>query len=70
MSETLTREPVADPEPMKRVVLTEEQKKKPIWEILQEVLGPVPLEERDKVPHDGAENHDHYLYGSPKRSDG
>ena len=35
-------------------------------EFLQ-VLGPVPPEERDGVPHDGAKNHDHYLYGAPKK---
>ncbi len=50
------------------VVLTERQKQLPLLEMLDEILGPVPEEEQDKVPHDGAENHDHYLYGAPKRS--
>jgi len=26
----------------------------------------VPIEEWDKLPHDGSINHDHYLYSSPK----
>ncbi len=51
-----------------RVILTERQKQLPVWEMLDEILGPVPEDERDKVPHDGAENHDHYLYGAPKRT--
>jgi hypothetical protein len=28
----------------------------------------IPQEELDKLPVDGAHNHDHYLYGSPKKS--
>ena len=27
----------------------------------------VPPEERAKMPHDGAANHDHYIYGTPKQ---
>ncbi len=27
----------------------------------------IPLEELEKLPKDGAENLDHYIYGSPKR---
>ncbi len=26
----------------------------------------MPLDERDRLPTDGAEQHDHYLYGAPK----
>jgi len=29
---------------------------------------PFPSEEVTSLPHDGAENHDHYLYGAPKKS--
>ncbi len=29
---------------------------------------PLTLEEIASLPHDGAENHDHYLYGAPKKS--
>jgi hypothetical protein len=63
-SEGVVEEPVRS---LGRIVLTEEQKPKPIWELADEVLGPVPAEEQDRVPHDGAENHDHYLYGAPKK---
>ena len=30
------------------------------------IQAQVPPEEWDKLPHDGAINHDHYLYGAPK----
>jgi bifunctional DNA-binding transcriptional regulator/antitoxin component of YhaV-PrlF toxin-antitoxin module len=29
----------------------------------------IPPEELDKLPVDGASQHDHYLYGTPKRTD-
>jgi len=40
---------------------------RPLWEIAEEISSQVPLEEWEKLPADGAEQHDHYLYGSPKR---
>lgn len=33
---------------------------------VQAIQAEVPTEEWDKLPHDGAINHDHYLYGAPK----
>jgi hypothetical protein len=39
---------------------------RPLWEIVEEISSQVPLEEWEKLPPDGAEQHDHYLYGSPK----
>jgi hypothetical protein len=41
---------------------------RPIWEIIVELSSQIPLEEWAKLPADGAEQHDHYLYGSPKRT--
>ena len=41
---------------------------RPIWEIIAELSVEIPLEEWAKLPTDGAEQHDHYLYGSAKRS--
>jgi hypothetical protein len=29
---------------------------------------PLSAEEVASLPHDGAENHDHYLYGAPKKA--
>ena len=40
---------------------------RPIWEIITELSAQVPMEEWEKLPSDGAEQHDHYLYGAPKR---
>ena len=40
-----------------------------LLEFLSEVQGiqaEVPVQEWDKLPHDGSINHDHYLYGAPK----
>jgi Arc/MetJ-type ribon-helix-helix transcriptional regulator len=41
--------------------------RKPIWEEILELSAAVPDEEFDKLPVDGAEQHDHYIYGTPKR---
>ena len=40
---------------------------KPIWERTLERTAGIPDEEWDKLPDDLAEQHDHYLYGTPKR---
>jgi Arc/MetJ-type ribon-helix-helix transcriptional regulator len=40
---------------------------KPIWEEILELTADVPDEEFDKLPTDLAEQHDHYIYGTPKR---
>ncbi len=42
-------------------------KAKPISAIFEELSGEISLEEWEELPSDGAENHDHYLYGAPKR---
>jgi hypothetical protein len=44
------------------------KKHKPIWEVFQEITARIPDEEWAKLPVDGAEQHDHYIYGTPKRS--
>jgi hypothetical protein len=33
---------------------------------VKEIQAQVPAEAWDKIPHDGAIKHDHYLYGGPK----
>jgi predicted KAP-like P-loop ATPase len=40
----------------------------PIWEIFEQLSQQIPIEEWSKLPSDGAEQHDHYLYGAPKRN--
>jgi Arc/MetJ-type ribon-helix-helix transcriptional regulator len=40
---------------------------RPIWEEFAEIAASIPDEEWAKLPVDGAEQHDHYIYGTPKR---
>jgi hypothetical protein len=50
------------------------QKKQPpasgksLWDVLDEAAANIPPEEREKMPTDGSYQHDHYLYGTPKRA--
>jgi hypothetical protein len=41
--------------------------KKSFGEIAAELLADVPEEVLERLPTDGAAQHDHYLYGTPKR---
>jgi Tfp pilus assembly protein PilN len=54
----LDKEQLAQPESTRR----------PIGDIFEELSSQIPLEEWAQLPQDGAGQHDHYLYGSPKRS--
>jgi len=40
----------------------------PIWEVITERMKTVPPEVFERLPEDGASDHDHYLYGHPKRN--
>lgn len=40
---------------------------KPIREVIDEIMKDVPDEVLEKLPRDGSINHDHYIYGLPKR---
>jgi Arc/MetJ-type ribon-helix-helix transcriptional regulator len=40
---------------------------KPIWEVADELRKSIPADEWAKLPVDGASQHDHYIYGTPKR---
>lgn len=40
---------------------------RPIWEVMTEISREIPDEEWAKLPADGSVNHDHYLYGAPKK---
>ena len=39
-----------------------------ISEVICEIMSDVPREIMASMPKDGASEHDHYLYGSPKRN--
>ena len=38
-----------------------------IWQVVQELMADVPPEILEQLPTDGAAQHDHYIYGTPKR---
>jgi hypothetical protein len=40
----------------------------PIWERIAELAEEIPDEAIADIPVDGATEHDHYLYGSPKKT--
>lgn len=40
---------------------------KPLGQILAELGKKIPADERANMPSDGAANHDHYIYGTPKQ---
>jgi hypothetical protein len=42
---------------------------RPIWEIIADSMKDVPPEIMATMPKDGASQHDHYIYGWPKREE-
>jgi hypothetical protein len=40
---------------------------RPISEVIAEIMADVPPEVMAQLPKDGAAEHDHYIYGWPKR---
>jgi len=44
-----------------------EPERKPFWQRILDLTDDIPPEELDKLPTDGASQHDHYIYGTPKR---
>jgi antitoxin component of MazEF toxin-antitoxin module len=57
-------DPTAEVQPG-RIVL--ERLRRPFWERIISLTADAPPEELEKQPTDGASQHDHYLYGTPKR---
>jgi predicted DNA-binding antitoxin AbrB/MazE fold protein len=41
----------------------------PLWEQILALTRDLPPEEFEGLPTDGASQHDHYIYGTPKRTD-
>ena len=50
-----------------KVRVTVEPARLPIWERIVALTTDAPPDELAKPPIDGASQHDHYLYGTPKR---
>ena len=49
------------------VSVPQPRSRKSFGEIAAELLADVPEEVFDRLPTDGAAQHDHYIYGTPKR---
>ena len=65
MSATLTKTTRRLPKPSAPAAT--EPTHKPIWEIFKEAAEALPDTVVAQLPTDGAEQHDHYLYGTPKK---
>ena len=50
-----------------RGVLLRTNGKKPLWQVVSEAAESLPADVVKRLPADGAEEHDHYIYGTPKR---
>ncbi|MBV5272627.1 MAG: antitoxin family protein [Lamprocystis purpurea] len=48
--------------------LANAEKDMPIWDCAAQLMRDIPEDLLNALPTDGASQHDHYLYGAPKRS--
>jgi len=67
LSEIATQPQLLPLEPVEPFVLNEADRKRLIWEVIAERVAGIPEEDLALIPHDGAEHHDHYLYGAGKK---
>jgi len=59
---------LAQPEPTKDAASRDNPPRRHISEIIRENMSKVPPEIMATMPKDGASEHDHYIYGLPKRN--
>jgi hypothetical protein len=52
---------------VERIERQKSQPAKTLWDAIQNIVKDVPDEVWERLPTDGSEQHDHYLYGSPKK---
>jgi len=48
-------------------VLSNRNRKQTLGEKIKEIVADVSDEVWEKIPSDGSEQHDHYIYGTPKK---
>jgi hypothetical protein len=41
---------------------------KPVWQMILEIMSDVPRDDLNRLPTDASEEHDHYIYDTPKRN--
>jgi hypothetical protein len=60
---------LAAPEPTTKDIASHQGRpRRHISEVIQEIMSDVPREVFETLPRDGASEHDHYLYGAPKKN--
>jgi hypothetical protein len=47
--------------------VAEQELAEPHWKRIRAIMSKVPRKQMKQLPRDGAEQHDHYIYGTPKR---
>jgi plasmid stability protein len=52
-----------------RQALSSPEARRPLPARIREIWADMPEEVRAKLPADGADQHDHYIYGVPKRAE-
>ena len=63
----LKRLSVEQQEKVLELVESFEPARRSLLDVVKEIEETIPPEVLEKLPVDGAENHDHYLYGAPKK---
>ena len=51
-----------------RDLMSADQPRRHISDVIREIMSDVPAEVFERLPRDGASEHDHYIYGSPKKN--
>jgi hypothetical protein len=51
----------------KEELMKRKRSDRPVWQMVEELLKDIPVADLERMPTDGAEQHDHYIYGTPKR---
>ena len=57
-----------EPQPVTLSPGPHDRPRRHISEVIQEIMSDVPREVFETLPRDGAGEHDHYLYGAPKKN--
>jgi hypothetical protein len=65
--EALDRVLAEEPEGLAAPAVEAEPDPRPIWEVIVDNMKDVPPDVMAAMPRDGASQHDHYIYGWPKR---
>jgi hypothetical protein len=69
----MTKSHIAEKDRYASVTISEEElmrrkrPDRPVWQMVEELLKDIPQDVLDSLPTDGSEQHDHYIYGTPKR---